>query len=192
MTHVPIRSRRLTLAARITALLAVVFACTAVFGPASAFAKQDDSTGTTDTTAVHQDVSPPLGSLSSSPAPTDKQKKEKEAKRGLPLPAGNTTDQATIQGSPGTGAAPTTGLGLEGIGEGLSGPSCFCAPPDPNGAVGATQYVQIVNTELAVFDRSSGALTYGPVSTNTVWTGFGGGCQINNDGDATVKYDQMA
>ena len=31
---------------------------------------------------------------------------------------------------------------------------------------------------------------YGPVPTNTLWSGFGGGCQTNNDGDATVVYDR--
>src|SRR5207247_741590 len=38
----------------------------------------------------------------------------------------------------------------------------------------------------------SGTRLYGPVATNTIWSGFGGGCQNNNDGDATVKYDRAA
>src|SRR5205085_1391769 len=63
------------------------------------------------------------------------------------------------------------------------------APPDTNGAVGPTNYVQIVNVDFAVFDKSGKAL-YGPVPTNTLWSGFGGGCQSNNDGDATVVYDR--
>ena len=33
------------------------------------------------------------------------------------------------------------------------GVGCSCAPPDPNGAVGLTQYVQIVNEAYQVFDR---------------------------------------
>jgi hypothetical protein len=30
------------------------------------------------------------------------------------------------------------------------------------------------------------------VRTNTLWSGFGGGCQSNDDGDATVVYDHLA
>ena len=33
---------------------------------------------------------------------------------------------------------------------------------------------------------------YGPVPVNTIWAGFGGGCQNNNDGDPTVVYDRLA
>ena len=31
--------------------------------------------------------------------------------------------------------------------------------------------------------RSTGALISGPTAGNTLWSGFGGGCQTNNDGD---------
>ena len=48
---------------------------------------------------------------------------------------------------------------------------------DPNLAVGATQVVQWVNTRFAVYDKSTGALKYGPVNGNTLWNGFGGSCQ---------------
>ena len=39
---------------------------------------------------------------------------------------------------------------------------CEFAPPDTNGAVGATQYVQWVNTDFAIFNKSNGALIAGP------------------------------
>ncbi len=65
-------------------------------------------------------------------------------------------------------------------------------PPDTNGAVGATQYVQWVNTYFAVFDKTNGALVAGPTAGNTLWTGFGGGCETNNDGDPIVLYDKLA
>lgn len=66
------------------------------------------------------------------------------------------------------------------------------APPDTDGDVSATQYVQVVNVAMAVFNKSTGAYLLGPVSTKTLWSGFGGGCQDNNDGDGTVNYDQIA
>ncbi|HCC58512.1 MAG TPA: hypothetical protein DEQ47_14890, partial [Solibacterales bacterium] len=67
------------------------------------------------------------------------------------------------------------------------------APPDTNGAVGATQYVQWVNESFAVFNKSTGAIAAGfPKAGNTLWTGFGGGCETNNDGDPIVQYDKAA
>jgi hypothetical protein len=32
----------------------------------------------------------------------------------------------------------------------------------------------------------------GPLAGNTLWAGFGGGCQTNNDGDPIVQYDKAA
>ena len=65
-------------------------------------------------------------------------------------------------------------------------------PPDTNGAVGTTQYVQWVNPAFAVFNKVTGALILGPISGNTLWNGFGGGCERNNDGDPIVQYDKAA
>ncbi len=33
---------------------------------------------------------------------------------------------------------------------------------------------------------------HGPVAGNTLWSGFGGGCETNNDGDPIVQYDKAA
>ena len=41
---------------------------------------------------------------------------------------------------------------------------CNCAPPDTNGEVGATQYVQIVNEGYQVFDKATGNSILGPAS----------------------------
>ena len=51
--------------------------------------------------------------------------------------------------------------------------------------------MQIVNESFQVFAKS-GASLYGPVPTNTLFTGFGGDCENNNDGDATAIYDHLA
>ncbi|MBA3832997.1 MAG: hypothetical protein H0X34_14095 [Chthoniobacterales bacterium] len=68
---------------------------------------------------------------------------------------------------------------------------CSCAPPDTNGEVGATQYVQIVNEGYQVFDKTNGASVLGPVSINSVWAGFPGSC-ATGAGDPVVLYDQIA
>ncbi len=65
-------------------------------------------------------------------------------------------------------------------------------PPDTNGDVGATYYVQTINLLMAVYRKSDGVKIFGPVGVNSLWAGFGGICQTNNDGDPTVLYDDAA
>jgi len=64
-------------------------------------------------------------------------------------------------------------------------------PPDPNIAVGLNHIVQMVNSQLAVFNKS-GALLTGPVALNTLWTSLGGACAGSNAGDPVVQYDVAA
>ncbi len=90
----------------------------------------------------------------------------------------------------------TAGSSVFGVGNGFTGPAgaftVNSAPPDTVGAIGATQYVQVVNTAFAVFDKATKAPVYGAVPTNTVFQGFGGPCEADNDGDGTVVYDKAA
>lgn len=79
-----------------------------------------------------------------------------------------------------------------GIGEGGCGPECVGAPPDTNGAVGKTQYLQMVNNGLQVFDKLTGTSLLGPITIESVWTGFGGPCSIHGEGDPIVVYDRLA
>ena len=88
--------------------------------------------------------------------------------------------------------AANLGLNIDGLGQGQYGFLLEFSPPDTNGAVGATQYVQWVNAEFAVFDKTTGALLAGPTEGNALWAGFGGGCESNNDGDPIVQYDKIA
>jgi hypothetical protein len=67
----------------------------------------------------------------------------------------------------------------------------FVAPPDPVGEVGVNHYVAMSNLHFAVFDKS-GTLVLGPLASNTLWSGFGGDCQTDNDGDPVVLYDHLA
>jgi hypothetical protein len=71
------------------------------------------------------------------------------------------------------------------------GVGCNCAPPDTDGEVGKSQYVQMVNEGLQVFDKLSGASVFGPVAIASIWSGFGGACQ-SGSGDPIVVYDQLA
>src|ERR1035437_3611294 len=106
-------------------------------------------------------------------------------------PATNQPDPV-VQTSIGSLAATSPGLGFAGVGNGDYGFAPNAAPPDTNGAVGATQFVQWVNESFAVFDKTRGSKLYGRAAGNTLWSGFGGGCQTNNDGDPIVQYDKIA
>ncbi len=87
-------------------------------------------------------------------------------------------------------AMPAPILNFNGIS--FANSTCNCAPPDTNGDVGPTRYVQTTNTAYQVFNKATGASVFGPVAINTLWAGFGGPCQTRNDGDPIVKYDQLA
>ncbi len=71
-------------------------------------------------------------------------------------------------------------------------------PPDTNGAVGAKQFVQMVNVTISVYGKS-GKLQLGPELIHTLWTGFGGLCEFGggapdftDGGDPIVLYDHLA
>lgn len=71
-------------------------------------------------------------------------------------------------------------------------------PSDNSLAVGPNHIVQIVNSRFAVFTKkgalfdTTGKLLYGAMPTNTIFAGAGGQCEARNNGDAVVRYDQLA
>ncbi len=68
---------------------------------------------------------------------------------------------------------------------------CSCLPPDTDGEVGATQYVQMVNTDFAVFSKS-GQVLRGATPINELFANTDGECKSHNEGDPVVLYDQLA
>lgn len=89
---------------------------------------------------------------------------------------------------------PLIGPGFTGLGTGFPGFNIQYAPPDTNGAVGLTQYVQWVNAAFVILDKTTGQPVSGggPFQGNALWSGFGGPCETYNDGDPVVMYDQKA
>jgi len=90
---------------------------------------------------------------------------------------------------------------FEGLGESFVGPQGTAVlrnPSDNSLAVGLDHIVQIVNSRMAIFSKKgktfaeSGRALYGPVETRNVFKGFGGPCENMNNGDAVVRYDQLA
>ena len=110
------------------------------------------------------------------------------------LPTQSGGSAAPVQTAVGaqTSAPPATGVSFDGVGVGLAGYSPSSNPPDVNGRVGPTQYVQWNNTSFAVFNKNTGALEYGPAAGNTLFQSLGGVCASHNDGDPVVSYDILA
>ena len=107
--------------------------------------------------------------------PQGEEKRNERAPKPLPLNSqSNKPDSAVQSSTSGPHVATTAGLNFAGVGQGDYGFSDDAAPPDTNGAVGATQYVQWVNESFAVFDKTSGALLKGPVAGNTLFSALGG------------------
>lgn len=65
------------------------------------------------------------------------------------------------------------------------------APPDTDGAVGPNHFVQMINLLTTIFDKS-GNIVQGPFASNAFWSGMGGNCEPNNQGDPIVLYDETA
>ena len=84
-------------------------------------------------------------------------------------------------------------VSFDGLGVG-GGYTPNAAPPDTNGAVGDTQYVQWVNESFAVYDKTTGAKVYGPAAGNTLFQALGAShpCAVHNDGDPIAQYDKAA
>jgi hypothetical protein len=108
---------------------------------------------------------------------------------------------AVEQKSQGNRPPATVAASFDGLGVGFKGPQGTATlrnPSDNSLAVGPDHIFQIVNVRMAIYTKKgkkfseTGKVLYGPVATNTVFKGFGGACESTNNGDAVVRYDQLA
>ncbi|HUI36990.1 MAG TPA: hypothetical protein VLZ04_05830, partial [Gaiellaceae bacterium] len=138
--------------------------------------------------SYHNDTSRPLREMRASPLAPGREMEASPNPRAVSLH--KDVRDTVVQSQPSLPNMPAPGLNFNGIP--FPGVACNCAPPDTNGEVGATQYVQIVNEGFQVFSKTTGASMLGPVGISTVWNGFGGVCQSSGAGDPVVLYDQLA
>jgi hypothetical protein len=113
---------------------------------------------------------------------------------GLPVMTTPPGSAEVEQHAMGTRPAATLVESFDGLGVGFQGPQGTATlrnPSDNTLAVGPHHVVQIVNSRMAVYTKQ-GKVLYGPVATNNVFKGFGGTCEAKNNGDAVVRYDQLA
>src|SRR5688572_10462304 len=134
--------------------------------------------------AVAHDVSTPLAPVT--------------ATRHSPGAMQRVNVEQRTQGSQ-SGAALVASFDGLGIGfDGPQGPGRSGNPSDNSLAVGPNHIVQTVNSRMAIFTKkgsmfdTTGKVLYGSVSTNNVFRGFTGTCEARNNGDAVVRYDQLA
>jgi hypothetical protein len=81
-----------------------------------------------------------------------------------------------------------------GFGDSVSGGQAGAGwPPDTNGDVGPTVYIQAVNDTFGIFDKSSGN-RLAAFTENSLWNTAGTGtpCHGNNEGDPVVMHDGLA
>ena len=88
---------------------------------------------------------------------------------------------------------------FDGLGAGFAaGATPPRNPSDNSLAVGPDHVFQIVNSQLAVFTKkgkqfdTTGRPLLGPVGTHTLFAGHGEVCGSRTNGDAVVRYDQLA
>jgi hypothetical protein len=93
---------------------------------------------------------------------------------------------APVQTAAGTLAAPAPTISVKGLDFANWGAG---HPPDTNGVVGPSHFVQTVNTSVGIFAKSTGArvaaFTYDDFFANSGTAE----CDANNGGDPTVAYD---
>jgi hypothetical protein len=116
----------------------------------------------------------------------------------ITVPAGAGAVEQTRHG---TKPPPVIAASFDGLGVGFEGPQGSWPvrnPSDNTLAVGPNHIVQIVNTRTAIFTKkgkkfdTTGRVLYGPVETANFFKGFGGQCEVTNNGDAVARYDQIA
>jgi hypothetical protein len=132
---------------------------------------------------------PPFGATVQSRLAT----RENEQSRATLVFAPHQPDGA-LQTRRGARKSPDLIAGFDGISVASGAPANgghYWSPPDTIGAVGPNNYVEAVNTELQVFDRTGNTVT-GPTDLKNLWAGTNGLCQRNDDGDPIVVYDQLA
>ena len=201
--------------------LMIILAATAIIIPSSVFAQTTDFQADLQkareesaavrkmevTQEVKRDVLPSLKAVLIAPPKERRIRETRGILRPVPytgIPQPEVVDRV-LQSSIVTQAAGKAGgplqpfvtiaskIDIEGLGNGTPDFTVTSAPPDTHGAVGSTQYVQIVNgSAFAVYNKVTGGLVMGPASTNSLWAGFGGKCETANDGDPIVNFDAAA
>lgn len=144
--------------------------------------------------AVYSDLSPPLIKMKMIP-PQKKKEVDEEIPNRMDIKGLKQRQQLNLPFQPDgslqlqydtlpSQSAPI--LDFDGVGN-ISG----YYPPDTQGDVGLNYYIQNVNINFAIYNKS-GTLLYGPATLSTIWAGIPAPWNGTNSGDPVVLYDQAA
>lgn len=122
----------------------------------------------------------PLSEGSELPAPGT----IKPADQGNTNGSSNWIDPAA-QGSFGKGQMPDPIMNFDGL---IKSDGGGWTPPDTNGDVGPSHYIQTVNIGVGIYDKTSGA-NLAKFSYDSLFDGTGTPCDNQNRGDVVVLYD---
>jgi hypothetical protein len=150
--------------------------------------------------AAKHAIAPPLSQMVSIPAPSGQVSSLDDDDRLLihgprtTSPAPDSALQGSAQTTLGSALSTNSGLNVLGVGNGFPGYSNQAIVPDSNVAVGPTQVVQFVNRSFAVFDKSTGAVTHGPITGATLWQAIGAPCYVRGTtySDEIAQFDKQA
>jgi hypothetical protein len=108
------------------------------------------------------------------------------------------SNQATEPTQPVISLAPMPAATLNfagiGFGDGVNGGQAGAGwPPDTNGDVGPTVYIQAVNDAFGIFNKTTGS-RLAAFTEDSLWNAAGTGtpCHSNNEGDPVVLHDGLA
>lgn len=139
---------------------------------------------------VYFDVSPPLRDMIQTVSTHEDMSWKEGIVKNYPDPfryrhtqEGPSAPDVNLQQSNGPLTPDTTAQNFDGIGG-----TGFLVPPDTYGDVGPSHYVQVVNCQYAVYNKT-GVKIFGPTNTSNLWSGMPNN---SNDGDACVNYDEAA
>jgi len=193
-TSAPSRRRLLALGLLAGSLAAIAFAGAARTGSAAVVIDQAVAIpAPTITWDAAHDLSPPLRVMAAGRIAPDADDPGDEDDEG-PISAGDGgySGDGALQSALPAATIPSTAQNFEG----LSNENNFTIfggrvnPPDPNGEVGPSNYVEMVNLTFAVYDKSGNKLL-GPVDTGTLWDNFAVPDCTDPSGDPVVVYDQF-
>ena len=195
-------SRRLVVAALSLPLALVALATMAGIATAASFAgpPKVPQLKPVFTQPAAFDVSLPLRVLAAAPRPGLPVPSEEEEREIRPEPMAPVQDKGySGDGALQSGTRLRAGASIAAplvTFEGLSNEDNFnffggrVNPPDPVGAVGPNNYVEMINLMFAVYDKAGNRLA-GPTDTGSLWAGFAVPDCTDPSGDPIVIYDKL-
>ncbi len=121
------------------------------------------------------------------PVKRERPEREEPAPNPIELPGSVSQNSSPIAPIAPSAPAPAPNITFDGLGYVPWGAG---HPPDPNGDVGPTYYIQTINTSIGIYTKTTGSLVTAFTFDTLMSQGnFGNLCDTDNFGDPVVLYD---